>query len=245
LRRDRRRHIFLRVMVLWIAAAALAHGTDLKGRVSVAAPDGALRTDRDTIVVLWLTPISGSPRPAVASQSTPSRLRLVQKKKRFDPHVMVVEVGSVVDFPNGDPFFHNVFSLFDGKRFDLGLYEAGSTRSVRFDRPGICYIFCNIHPEMSAVVLVLDTPYFAISSPAGDFAIPQVPPGRYQLNVWEERCLPKTLSELSRQVTIGEDSTILGTIHLQESREMITVHSNKYGKSYDPQVFSNPMYVQP
>ena len=76
----------------------------------------------------------------------------------FTPHILVVPVGSVVRFPNADPFFHNVFSLFDGKRFDLGLYEAGSTKEVTFSREGLSYIFCNIHPEMSAVVISLSTP---------------------------------------------------------------------------------------
>jgi hypothetical protein len=150
-----------------------------------------------------------------------------------------------VDFPNHDPFFHNVFSLFDGNRFDLGLYEAGSTRRVLFDRVGICYIFCNIHPQMSAVVIVVDTPYFAVSDARGEIAIPHVPPGQYQLNFWEEHCAPQTLKELSRQVTVGEDATSLGSIHLQESDEPVTAHLNKYGKQYDPEVFSSPLYVQP
>jgi hypothetical protein len=150
-----------------------------------------------------------------------------------------------VDFPNHDPFFHNVFSLFEGKRFDLGLYEAGSTRTVLFDRAGICYTFCNIHPQMSAVVIVVDTPYFAVSDARGEIAIPHVPPGRYQLNFWEEHCSPPTLKELSRQVTVGEEATPLGRIHLQESDEPVTAHLNKYGKQYDPEVLSSPLYVQP
>jgi hypothetical protein len=150
-----------------------------------------------------------------------------------------------VDFPNRDPFFHNVFSLFDGKRFDLGLYEAGSSRGVHFDRAGICYIFCNIHPQMSAVVVVVDTPYFAVSDARGEFVIPHVPPGRYQLNFWEEHCSSKTLNELSRQISVEENAVLLGSIHLRESVKPVTAHLNKYGKQYDPDVFSSPLYVQP
>jgi len=89
--------------------------------------------------------------------------RLIQKDKMFTPHLLVVPIGSQVEFPNQDPFFHNVFSLFNGKRFDLGLYESGTSRSVRFDREGVSYIFCNIHPEMGAIVLALNTPYYGIS----------------------------------------------------------------------------------
>ena len=81
--------------------------------------------------------------------------------------MLVVPAGSLVEFPNRDPFFHNVFSLFEGKRFDLGLYEAGTTRTVRFDRPGISYIFCNIHPEMSAVIITVSTPLYAIAKEDG------------------------------------------------------------------------------
>ena len=82
----------------------------------------------------------------------------------FTPHLLVVPVGATVAFPNADPFFHNVFSLFDGKRFDLGLYEAGSSRNVHFERKGISYIFCNIHPQMAAIVIALTTPLWATAA---------------------------------------------------------------------------------
>ena len=232
------------VGMVWMVAAAFAQSADVRCHVIVAGPKGASPTYRDTVVVAWLTPVSAQPPRAPRSQTESSGIKLVQKNKRFEPHVLVVEVGSVVDFPNRDPFFHNVFSLFDGKRFDLGLYEAGSTRSVRFDRPGICYIFCNIHAQMSAVVVVVPTPFYALASGKGDVVIPNVTPGRYQLNLWQERVAPKLLKEASRQVTVGEDGTVLGPIHLQESQEVVMVHPNKYGKDYDPQVFSSPIYVQ-
>jgi plastocyanin len=232
--------------VLWFVAAALADGASVRGRFSIADQSGVLSSERDAGVVVWLSPLSGQAgSPARSPKALPRRLTLTQKNKRFDPHVLVVEVGTVVDFPNRDPFFHNVFSLFDGKRFDLGLYEAASTRSVRFDRPGICYIFCNIHSEMSAVVVVVNTPYFAVSNRSGEFEIPEVRAGRYELNVWAERCLPKMLKDLSRELTVGDDAAVLGTIHLQKSQEPVMIHPNKYGKNYDPQVFSSPAYVQP
>jgi hypothetical protein len=231
---------------LWCAIpAAFAGAAQVTGQVSVTAANGAARANRDANVVLWLIPRSGQPALRPVAQDEFPHPRLIQKNKVFDPHVLAVQVGSQVDFPNHDPFFHNVFSLFNGKRFDLGLYEAGSTRGVRFDRAGICYIFCNIHPQMSAVVVVVDTPYFAVSDARGEISIPHVPPGRYQLNFWEEHCSPKTLNELSRQITVAEDATSLGSIRLQESQEPVTAHLNKYGKQYDPEVFSSPLYVQP
>lgn len=98
---------------------------------------------------------------------------------------------------------------------------------------------------MSAIVVVIDTSYFAVSDAGGDFFISRVPPGRYQLSSWEEHCSAKSLKVLSRQVTVGEEAKPLGSIHLQESDEVVTTHLNKYGRQYDPQVFSSPVYVQP
>ena len=135
-----------------------------------------------------------------------------------------------------------MFSLFDGKRFDLGLYEAGSTRSVRFDRPGISYIFCNIHSQMSAIVIALDTPYYAVSNRSGTIAIPTVPPGRYILQVWREGSSPKVLNALRREVVVGEGDTALGALSIAED-EIPVAHKNKYGRDYDPPAI--PVYEKP
>ena len=170
------------------------------------------------------------------------RFKIVQQHKRFDPHVLAVPAGSVVDFPNLDPFFHNVFSMFDGKRFDLGLYEAGASHSVTFDRPGVVYIFCNIHPEMSAVVVVTDTPYYAISDKAGKFSIANVPPGRYLLTVWHERGKPEVASDFPRQVTITQENASLPPIRLIDSGQLVAPHKNKYGHDYDTPKSTSPTY---
>jgi plastocyanin len=192
-------------------------------------------------IVVWLTPLGiTSTAPASAPAQHP---QLVQKNKTFEPHLLVVRVGAVVEFPNRDPFFHNVFSLFDGKRFDLGLYEAGTRRNVHFDKAGICYIFCNIHPEMSAVVLVLDTPYYGIANDSGVVTIADVPPGRYMMHVWDERAMPQALSKLSREVLVTEGHS-LGTIRIAESNLPLT-HKNKYGREYDNPVPPSPIYAQP
>jgi len=145
-----------------------------------------------------------------------------------------VRVGSTVDFPNRDPFFHNVFSLFDGKRFDLGLYEAGATNSVRFDREGISYLFCNIHPEMSAVVVTVNTPYSAVSDKSGAVSISSVPDGRYELHLWYERSLPEDLKRLVRTVHISSTSHDLRTLKVPLNPNFTTSHKNKYGQDYEP-----------
>jgi plastocyanin len=192
-------------------------------------------------IVVWLSPLGVAGR--ISSPAPAQHPQLVQKNKSFEPHLLVVPVGSVVEFPNRDPFFHNVFSLFDGKRFDLGLYEAGTTRFVHFDKPGICYIFCNIHSEMSAVVVVLDTPYHGIANNSGAVTIQGVPPGHYMMHVWDERALPQSLAKLAREVVINENSS-LGTIRVAET-DLPMAHKNKYGRAYDRPTPSSPIYVQP
>jgi len=194
-------------------------------------------------VVVWLTSLDTPPRIAPAS-FTQQYPRLVQLNKSFQPHILVVPVGSVVEFPNHDPFFHNVFSLFEGKRFDLGLYEAGTSRDVRFDKAGISYIFCNIHPQMSAVVLALDTSWYGISDRRGEVVIRKVPVGRYTLHIFYESALPETLKTLTREVTVSGNSSTLGVIHLIADNVPET-HKNKYGRDYDtPTPVENPAYDQ-
>ncbi len=149
----------------------LGQGVEVSGKIVMRAPTqpvGKKRKETPSAanVVVWLSPIKpGGITPVIPARQ--SVYRLVQKDKMFTPHMLVVPTGSQVEFPNQDPFFHNVFSLFNGKRFDLGLYESGTSRSVRFDREGVSYIFCNIHPEMGAIVLALNTPYYGISGENG------------------------------------------------------------------------------
>lgn len=182
-------------------------------------------------VVVWLRPLDSSPdlRSAVAE-----KYEMVQRDKQFHPHVLALPVGADVSFPNRDPFFHNVFSLYKGKRFDLGLYEAGSSRVVRFDRPGVSFVFCNIHPEMSAYVIALETPYFAVSGQHGEVRIPHVPPGRYRLEAWYERAEASKLAALARDITVGDADIDLGTLSVPESEKFVPPHGDKYGKPYRP-----------
>jgi plastocyanin len=209
------------------ALQALAQRLTVTAQVEFSA--GTRKSVNASNAVLWLLPLRGS-GDAAASK----RFQLAQKNKIFSPHLMVVPVGSTIDFPNNDPFFHNVFSLFEGKRFDLGLYEAGTSRGVVFNRTGVSYIFCNIHPEMSAVVIALDTPYYGISNHKGAVAISDVSPGDYEIRIWHERVLPETLKRLSRRISVSQESRFLGIIQLQEQRNVTQPHKNKYGRDYDP-----------
>jgi hypothetical protein len=145
---------------------------------------------------------------------------------------MVIQVGTEVDFPNHDPFFHNVFSVYGGKPFDLGLYANGESRPVRFDRPGVSYIFCNIHPQMSAVVVTVETPYFAVSAFDGRYSIKNVPPGNYQLQLWHERSEEQQLAAQNRTVTVESAVAELGVIRLDQAGYIPRTHKDKNGEEY-------------
>ena len=227
-----------------VPASVLGSAT-VRGRVEVVTPDIGRKHHEKTPqkfpqTVVWLTPLtSAASEGAGAALSFPSperaaqNPRLTQKNKTFEPHILVVPAGSLVEFPNRDPFFHNVFSLFEGRRFDLGLYEAGTTRTVRFERPGISYIFCNIHPEMSAVVITLTTPLYSISTADGQLTIPNVPYGRYVLHIWSETMGPENAQPLTREVTIAQNSASLGVIRVPAANGDSMAHRNKYGREYD------------
>lgn len=183
-------------------------------------------------VVVWLEPLQAT---TARLENPPRQIpRLVQKGKQFSPHLLVIPTGTSVEFPNQDPFFHNVFSLFNGKRFDLGLYESGTTRSVRFDREGVSYIFCNIHPEMGAVVLALKTPYYGISTADGAVLIRNVPPGDYRLNLWSERAQSEASVDAPRVVQVSTANLNLGDLTLQRTPDPMGDHKNKFGEDYSP-----------
>lgn len=191
--------------------------------------------------VIWLT-ATGSVAPDPPAQTTIPRLE--QKNKAFHPALVVVPVGGKVEFPNHDPFFHNVFSLYEGKRFDLHLYETGAAPIVKFDRPGVSYIFCNIHPEMGAVVIALSTPYYGISNAEGEISIPHVPPGRYHMRVFHASSASADLQAYNREVQIGEGAQSLGEFRLHQD-DLMAKHKNKYGLDYDPPSPDSPEYARP
>ncbi|MGH9733449.1 MAG: carboxypeptidase regulatory-like domain-containing protein [Candidatus Acidiferrales bacterium] len=214
------------------AVASDTSGCDVSGQIRlVEGKSGKATRDRSGVVV-WLEPADRAKPAALISNRRV--YRIVQHNKQFEPHLLVVPLGSVVAFPNLDPWFHNVFSLYRGKRFDLGLYEAGSQKTVRFDRLGASYIFCNIHPEMMAVVLAVDTPFYTVSNASGDWSIANVPPGRYKLHVWYENARPETLKALESELEIGSEQAVIRKITVVFTPQDWLHHPNLYGHAYDP-----------
>src|SRR6476620_10388523 len=179
-------------------------------------------------VVVWLDPVNGPPtllRPAAHAQ-------ILQKNKKFSPHILAVATGTTVDFPNTDPIFHNAFSNFEGKVFDIGLYPPRTSRAVTFDRPGIVRVFCNIHPTMSAIIVVVGTHYFTTTRSDGRFTLTNVPPGEYTMRLFHERATPATLDSLTLRIAVREGPTAAPPITISESGYLPFPHKNKYGKEY-------------
>jgi plastocyanin len=179
--------------------------------------------------VLWLMPLQPVPAPMPEAAHPP--YVLLQKNRMFEPHVLVVPVGTPVSFPNADPFFHNVFSLYNGRRFDLGLYEKGTDRQVVFSREGVSYIFCNIHPEMSAVVIALKTPWYASAGSVGSLRIGNLPPGEYEAHLWVEGADPHQLEQWTHRVHLTNGSQNVESFAVN-SGAISSKHANKFGMPY-------------
>jgi plastocyanin len=189
-------------------------------------------------VVITLKSTTSAPI-VVAGKAT-----ITQKNKRFTPHVLAVPVGTLVDFPNFDPIFHNAFSSYSGQVFDIGLYPPGTTRSVRFSREGVVRVFCNIHASMSAIIVVVASPFFTVTNADGSFKIPEVPEGEYAMSVFHERASEMVLRSLEKRVAIGGKNAVLPPIVISEAGYLSIPHKNKYGHDY-PDANNNMVYASP
>ena len=222
------------VVCLLLAALVFAAGISaatITGQVALVSSDHpAVKAKRDySGVVVWLEPLGpGSPRPA---SSALKQAVMDQRNKTFIPHVLAIEAGTAVDFPNSDPIFHNAFSNGDGQVFDLHLYAPQTTRRVVFRRPGISKVFCNMHENMSAIIAVLTTPYFAVTGAGGGFQI-QAPGGKYRLRFWHERARADLLATLEQQLSVGDANVSLPRIQISEEGYRPAPHKNKWGLEY-------------
>lgn len=219
-------------LLMGLAQPRTARAGTVKGEVEITnSKDMAARKHKDySGVVVWLQPVD-RPVPPMG----PKRERMVQRDKRFVPHVVAISVGSSVDFPNDDLVYHNAFSNFSGQPFDVGLYPPGTSKNVALKRAGIVRVFCNIHPTMSAIIAVVDTPWFAVTEATGRFSIGGVPPGDYDLHIYHERALPENLQGLERRITVPEGGlTLSSLISITETGFIPAPHLNKYGKEYPP-----------
>jgi plastocyanin len=170
----------------------------IRGRVDVRAARGSrdVRPDPGALGMGSGSRDLQDPRPSVVyletapraafEQSEERRARMDQRNERFVPHVLAIVAGTYVDFPNGDSMYHNVFSLSKTKEFNLGRYATGHSKAVRFERPGVVRVFCDIHSHMSAFILVFAHRFFAVTDDDGRYHLDNVPPGTYTVVVWNE-----------------------------------------------------------
>lgn len=189
------------------------------GKVTVIADDGSAKSDASNVVV-YLEGIAADVQPL---STTP---QVHQRDQQFAPDLTVVTRGSTIAFPNDDKIFHNVFSVSEPARFDLGLYKSGESKSVQFDRPGVVDVYCNIHPQMAAKIKVLDTPYYALTANNGSFFIPNVPPGTYPIVAWQPYG-----AEYRGSVTVASGGTATVSIQVTEG-EKTRRHLRKDGQPY-------------
>jgi plastocyanin len=211
-----------RAISLWAAfvlgICLPACGAEVTGRVLALGRPQSARV----ATVVYLESLDGR------TPVHPGHYTLAQKNKSFSAGVLAIPAGSTVEFPNEDPIFHNVFSLSPPSPFDLGLYRAGASKSRLFAQPALYRVFCNIHPEMTAVILVLPTSYIAYADSSGTFRL-EAPPGRYRLSAWSDRSQP-----VSEEITLGTQDVAASDLTLDESRYVAMPHLNKYGQAYPP-----------
>ena len=201
-----------------------ARGAQVSGRVVVTG-----RGDRSPAVTfVYAEPLGGR------APVRPGHYKLAQQNKSFRPRSLAVPAGSTVDFPNLDPIFHNVFSLSKPGPFDLGLYRAGASRSRVFNEPTVYRVFCNIHPQMTALIAVLPTSFIAEADATGGYRL-DLPAGRYRLTAWSERSQPS-----SAEITVSEAAFSAPDLTLDESKFVELPHKNKFGQEY-PKAAYDPL----
>lgn len=213
------------VNVAGLGLLALAHfgrempplPAPLEGSVTITEKTGTARDLDET--VLWLEGAGLNP-------AAPRRIEVRMYDKTFTPDLLVAPVGSTIVFPNQDRFDHNVFSRSATRVFDLNLYGHNESKSITLDKPGIIRIYCNVHAQMSAAILVHDTPYALRADATGRFAFPDVPPGRYVLRAWHERG-----GETKLEVAIPATNPVVVALDARNYR--FVQHLDKTGRRYD------------
>lgn len=213
------------LLLVWHLASPAASGADvLSGTIVTRVRAGAT----PATAVVYAEPLTGS-APARAA----GPFAITQRNKTFTPRVLGVPVGAAVQFPNEDGLFHNVFSLSPGHAFDLGLYRSGASKSRTFSTAGVVRVFCNIHPQMTALVVAVPTPWIVNSGLDGAFRL-DLPPGRYRLTTLSERA-----AAVSAEVTVS-GATTAPSLALDESGFVAAPHANKFGKPYPEAAYKQP-----
>ena len=205
----------LAALAIFTLSPAIGLGAEVSGHVRVAGS-----SNRTATTIVYAESVDGQ------TPVHPAHRKLVQKNKTFIPAVLAIPAGSTVDFPNEDPIFHNIFSLSHPEQFDLGLYRAGASKSRVFSEPATYRVFCNIHPQMTAVILVLATSWIAEADSSGAYRL-ELPPGHYRVTAWSDRSQPVSL-----EVAVASSAVSVPDFSLNEGNYVEASHMNKYGQDY-------------
>ena len=210
------------VLLSVVALASGAHAAIVSGKINFVSKRGQNPVVSETLV--WLEPAGGK-----VIKKSPATFQMMTRGKMLIPHVMAIPVGSTVEFPNDDPISHNLFSLSSSNSFDLGLYRRGAGKSHKFDTPGLVNVYCNVHPNMSSVIQVMATPHYVFADPSGNYALTDVPPGKYKLTAWNEQG-----GQIDTPVEVSNAGAVSGnlSVTLDSRNYRATQHTDKLGKPY-------------
>lgn len=211
---------FIVVIVVCVLSLSQLDAAVVNGKVMFLTKRGQKPVVNETLV--WLDSLGRAPkRPG-------STFTMTTRGKAFMPHVLAVPAGSTVGFPNEDPISHNLFSLTPGNTFDLGLYRKGTGKSHKFEAPGVVNVYCNVHPNMSAVVHVMATPYYGFADANGDYSF-DVPAGKYRVTAWNEQG-----GSATTDIEVAASGKVIGaTLLTIDGRNARAVqHKNKFGQAY-------------
>lgn len=207
-----------RLLLSLLFIGQVVEAAQIRGRVSFVTRRGQKPVIEQTVVSL-------EPSTNV-KPGAPERFVVTTRSKTLLPHVLAIPAGSTVRFPNEDPVTHNLFSVSPSNPFDLGLYRSGTGKEKKFDCPGVVQVYCNVHPNMSAVIHVMGTPYFTFAAADGSFELKDVPPGAYRLRAWNE------FGETAMELTVSASAQPPVALVIDSTRRRTTQHMNKYGQPY-------------
>jgi plastocyanin len=208
------------LLLAFLIGAHICSAHEVSGTVEVTLKGDKPKSDLSSVVV-YLDTLKESG----VSQVSNKKHVMSTKNKQLDPRVMAVPVGTKVDFPNYDPIFHNLFSVSAPNKFDLGLYKGGTSKSHSFASPGIVRVFCNVHPQMSATIVVANSPYLTSADKNGNFSLGEIPNGQYMIRAYTEE------GQTEQKISIG-DTPLKVKLHIDGKTFKKVKHKNKFGKDY-------------